>query len=420
MGTIAEIITVAATKSNDRKASYSDYGTWVTVAAPGGDSPNYMLSTYTNFYTPNYGQISGTSQAAPVVAGLALLLKSHHPDYDRTDIFPLIVDNTDNIDAVNPSYVGLLGTGRVNVYNTLSGLTSADFTTDVSFGYPPLEVNFTDASTNVTGSEWYEFGDGAEAAGPNATHTYTQVGKFDVYYSGDGPSGMHTRRKYEEIIVLNDSLRFEESEILIGTADYMPIFLRNSVDVDSFTVTIHKEPWLPLGDLEYDSVRLGDRTSYFERIEELSVSGENGHIAFRVVADDGGGALPLEPGFGEVAKLWYHTGVLASIGIDEDVVTGTIETYTNQINSGFLAFEPLYLPGIVHIVGGQMGDVNMDGAVNPTDVVVIVNFVYKGEGYASTVNADLDCSGKINPLDVVIMVNRVYKDIPLPNPGGCP
>ena len=67
-------IAVAATDHNDQKASFSQYGKWVDVAAPGVD----IFSTFPNHSCVlgknNYGYGSGTSMATPHVAGVAALV----------------------------------------------------------------------------------------------------------------------------------------------------------------------------------------------------------------------------------------------------------------------------------------------------------------------------------------------------------
>ncbi|SFS43540.1 S8 family peptidase [Marininema halotolerans] len=63
------VIAVAATNARDRRASFSNFGSWVDVAAPGVN----ILSTTVG---SGYGFKTGTSMSTPFVTGLAGLLAS--------------------------------------------------------------------------------------------------------------------------------------------------------------------------------------------------------------------------------------------------------------------------------------------------------------------------------------------------------
>jgi thermitase len=69
------VVSVAATDANDQAAPFTDTGaSWVDLAAPGVDILT-TLPTYTNdFGLENYGYVSGTSFATPMVSGAAALL----------------------------------------------------------------------------------------------------------------------------------------------------------------------------------------------------------------------------------------------------------------------------------------------------------------------------------------------------------
>lgn len=98
------VVSVAATDVADKKGSFSNYGTSISVDAPGVN----IISAYPGGY---YAVVSGTSFAAPIVAGEAALIRSKQVFGARD----AILGGTVNIDPENPQYVGKLGKGRVDL-----------------------------------------------------------------------------------------------------------------------------------------------------------------------------------------------------------------------------------------------------------------------------------------------------------------
>ncbi|MBL8878479.1 MAG: S8 family serine peptidase [Phycisphaerales bacterium] len=114
-----DVYSVAATDQNDVKSSFSSYGTWVDISAPGSS----IMSSYHNHNdaaNDYVASLSGTSMATPIVASVAAAVWAQNPTWTRTQVWDRVRTTTDNISAQNPSYNGLLGSGRVNLYNALN------------------------------------------------------------------------------------------------------------------------------------------------------------------------------------------------------------------------------------------------------------------------------------------------------------
>lgn len=115
-----KVIAVGATDHNDAKASFSNYGDWVDVGAPGKS----ILSTAPDHSNKiwgrgvKYGTISGTSMATPHVAGEAGLI------WSKGDLCTTPPANTcvrerveTKVDATSPdANYWANGNGRINAY----------------------------------------------------------------------------------------------------------------------------------------------------------------------------------------------------------------------------------------------------------------------------------------------------------------
>jgi thermitase len=106
----ANVVAVSATTSSDTLAGFSNFGSWITVSAPGA-----------NIYTTNngggYGAWNGTSFSSPITAGLAALILSVNPTLSNAQVVDIIEKNADDLGAAG--FDQYFGYGRINVYKSL-------------------------------------------------------------------------------------------------------------------------------------------------------------------------------------------------------------------------------------------------------------------------------------------------------------
>ncbi len=161
------VLAVGATDRDDNRASYSNYGTWVDIAAPGGDyqpgHEEYMIASCGFQTKSQYLWNQGTSMATPHVAGAAALLKSYAPTLTNAEIKAALV----NSGPVLPS--GQWGNNdlhRLDVYEALSTvlkptvsfpMPSPLIATDTLVIEPELVENADRVDYYVNGEPWGTF-----------------------------------------------------------------------------------------------------------------------------------------------------------------------------------------------------------------------------------------------------------------------
>jgi subtilase family protein/Big-like domain-containing protein/fervidolysin-like protein len=104
-------VAVSATDPSDNRSSYSNFGNWIDVAAP-GDS---ILTTNNG---GGYGYHSGTSFAAPVAAGVGALVLSAKPSLSASALVSILQQNADDLGS--PGFDQYFGSGRVNAFRAVS------------------------------------------------------------------------------------------------------------------------------------------------------------------------------------------------------------------------------------------------------------------------------------------------------------
>ncbi|MEX1188036.1 MAG: S8 family serine peptidase [Bacteroidia bacterium] len=118
------VISVASTTQIDTKSTFSGFGTWIDICAPG--SLLWSIAP-----TDSYTVKSGTSFSAPLVSAAAGMMLSINPDLTPDEVRACLLSSADNINLFNPDYLGLLGAGRLNLRNALQCVESKESAYDV-------------------------------------------------------------------------------------------------------------------------------------------------------------------------------------------------------------------------------------------------------------------------------------------------
>ncbi|MCX7992782.1 MAG: S8 family serine peptidase [Fimbriimonadales bacterium] len=137
----SQCIAVAATDANDQLTSWSQYGHWIDIAAPG----QAILSTLPG---GGYESWSGTSMACPYVSGAAAILWSYNPYLTSQQVRDALETNVDPYTPYDGRTIGN-GKGRLNVYRALLGIGAGSPPSLSSLSLSPTTVLSGNTSTGT-------------------------------------------------------------------------------------------------------------------------------------------------------------------------------------------------------------------------------------------------------------------------------
>lgn len=140
------VVSVAATSYLGTPSYYTNYGTWVSMSAPGGDE--VMDANYGGVYSTvvakdgssSYGSMQGTSMACPHVSGACALAVSYYYGADKRKgltadmLRGALLGSCSPIDPYcNATYAGKMGVGSLNTYRLLQTVGKME-------AIPPVEL----------------------------------------------------------------------------------------------------------------------------------------------------------------------------------------------------------------------------------------------------------------------------------------
>ncbi|MFX1437270.1 MAG: S8 family peptidase, partial [Promethearchaeota archaeon] len=235
------VIAVSATDQNDLKASFSNYGDWIDIAAPGVDIASTIPYDYDGYY---YGKLSGTSMATPHVSGFAALLMSAFPGSNANQIETLIYNSA--LDLGDPGFDQYFGFGRIDAHNIFGpDITPPTYSNLVESADPLLLGNTEIIKIDVTDPSGVkqvliEF--------ESINHSMTNIGGNTWQYDSWTPSNTGI---YPYTIYMEDNINFWNS-----VSDSIEV--KEDTEPPNYSNLVESADPLELGNTEIISISITD------------------------------------------------------------------------------------------------------------------------------------------------------------------
>lgn len=203
------VYSVASCNNSNVKSGFSCFGTWVDITAPGEG----IVSPVPNASNNGYGNMSGTSMACPLVAGLAGLMLSKYPWMTQTNVLNCISANAANIYSIaaNSAYSpNQLGAGRIRAYESMTCAASysgtpptANFYTLTRNTCPNTNIAFVDSSGYNPQTWAWSFPGGTPATSTSSAPvvSYASPGTYNVTMTVTNGAGSSTKVRNSYITI---------------------------------------------------------------------------------------------------------------------------------------------------------------------------------------------------------------------------
>jgi len=167
--------------------------------------------------------------------------------------------------------------------------------------------------------------------------------------------------------------------------------------------------------LTLDSMQLGERTAYFERLRYLTQSSASRRYTPELTANIGGGSPPLAPGSGEILKLFFSTNKNELGGLSNLIDSTVNFNYHVTVSTEIVSFIPDFLAGTISTRYVIRGDFNGNGAIDISDITAFVNYLYAlGPAPVTVQAADATADLFVNISDLTFMVDYMFAGGPAP------
>jgi thermitase len=135
------VLAISATESTDTLASFSNYGSWIDLSAPGD-------GIITTEMGGGYWSCWGTSLATPIAAAVGALALSENPSLSAQALVTLLEQNSDDLGT--PGHDIYYGWGRVNAYKAVLAAKNSLSTVDTTA--PKVSITAPVSGATISGT----------------------------------------------------------------------------------------------------------------------------------------------------------------------------------------------------------------------------------------------------------------------------
>ena len=165
------VVSVAGVDQTGGRSTWSNFGSWVTVAAPGCAPTAWLQGDATSDFC-------GTSAAAPFVAGLAGLARTLDPDLDATAFSAALAASTTRLPDPTTAVTGLPDANRLLVALGAPAAPPTNSTPPAASSKPAVGRRCTASAGRWTGTSffrivWQRFRPGTGWSSVTSGSTYT-------------------------------------------------------------------------------------------------------------------------------------------------------------------------------------------------------------------------------------------------------
>jgi len=333
---VASVVTGGGSKS-----SFSSYGYFVDVSSTGSS----ILSTVFN---GNYALNSGTSMAAPVVAGLAALVRHQFPDWSPRRVMGQIRGTGNNtIYGSNPTYMDKLGTGLLNAERAVTDPVPYIRVIDVRFvsaegsGNDKLGLN----EAGFMELTLVNFGEGSSVM----TYQVTNTNQTATVAGGVGTTTALSSTGSE--VVIRIPITINDGALAGAIPEFRVGFRDTQMTYEDFRY------------VRYENLFVDTHDANRVRVSATS----NGAIGFYRTSqgDTGVGFIPIVEtsiGLQELGNMLYEAGIMIETNIDNEV---HMLTNVRETNLPPQMFRPTTLFGIEEDPGIQSGFASFNTNLQP-------------------------------------------------------